>query len=295
MSILWLIIKVILFALLGGVVLLITGLAIILLAPIHYEAYVEKYGELIYEIHFRYLKGIKGKFHLEDGIKHHRVDVFWKTLYEDKVEEVEVTEHSPQMKSFNKEPVQKNKNEKSTQTNRVLSDRINVNDKTSSDETKQVKKEKVLKKKVKSPIMKEIEDSTQESAEKVKEETKQKIREMPDSGIKEILLDPLTYRAVRCILKGIWSILKVMAPKEWDFEMVVGAGDPGETGALIAKLTLLYPIYFQHGVIRGDYEKECLMGGFLVKGRFRIGQIVIRLVQLYLQRDVRTFIHLILK
>lgn len=295
MSILWLIIKVILFALLGIAILLVVGLAIILLAPIHYEAYAERYDELIYDIHFRYLKGIKGSFYLEDRVKAHKVSVFGKVLYEDKVEKDEVTSQALRMREDNNESKQKYKNEKDNQTNRVLHERANVPSEGCSEYKKQAKKEVVSEKIIKQPITKDIEHTTQEAAEKAKDETKQKIKEVSDLDIKEILLDPLTYHASKCMIKGIWDILKVVAPKEWDFEVVIGTGDPADTGALIAKLTLLYPIYYSHGIIRGDYEKACLMGGFLIKGKFRLGQIVICLIRLYLEKDVRTFINLILK
>lgn len=262
MSILWLIIKVILFALLGIAILLAVGLAILLLAPIHYEAYAEKYDELMYDIHCHYLRGIKASFFLEDKVKVHKVSVFGKILYENRAKESEVT--------------------------REASERC-------SEHKKQVKKEVVSEKIIKQPITKDIEHTTKEAAEKVKDETKQKIKEVSDSSIKEVLLNPLTYHAGKCMIRGIWDILKVVTPKEWDFEVVIGTGDPADTGVLIAKLTLLYPIYYSHGIIRGDYEKACLMGGFLIKGKFRLGQIAIRLIRLYLEKDVRTFINLILK
>lgn len=295
MSILWLIIKVILFALLGIAILLVMGLAIILLAPIHYEAYAEKYDALMYDMHFRYLKGIKGSFYLEDGVKNHRISVFGKILYEDRAKEDEVTRQVPEIRENNKGSEQKYENEKDTQANRVLHERTNISSEKCSEHKKQAEKEVVTEKIIKQPITKDIEHTTKEAAEDVKDETKQKIKDVSDSGIKEILLDPLTYHASKCMIRGIWDILKVIAPKEWDFEVVIGTGDPGDTGALIAKLTLLYPIYYAHGIIRGDYEKACLMGGFLIKGKFRLGQIVIRLIRLYLEKDVRTFINLILR
>jgi len=280
MSILWLIIKVILFMLLGIVVFLVTGVAIILLAPIRYEVYAEKYDELIYDIHFRYLRGIKGSFYLEDGIKNHKVSMFGKIFYEEKVkehkvEDDKVMEQSSQSNGYIKELVQQDRNGPKYR--------------------KQAKKEILSKKIIEPSITKEIKHTTQEAAEQVKEQTKREIKEIPRLGSKEILLNPLTYRAIKCLVRAIWDILKIIAPKEWDFEVVLGTGDPGDTGELIAKLILLYPIYYPHGIIRGDYEKKCLMGGCLIKGKFRLGQIAIRLIQLYLQRDVRAFMHLILK
>lgn len=295
MSILWLIIKVILFALLGIVALFVVGLAILLLAPIHYEAYTEKYDELMYDIHFHYLRGIKGSFFLEDEVKDHKVSIFGKILYEDRAKESEVVREVSEIRGNNKGSEQRYKNEKDTQTNRVLHESPNTSSERCSENKKQIKQEVVSEKIIKQPITKDIEHTSKEAAEKVKDETKQKIKEVSASGIKEILLDPLTYHAGKCMIRGGWDILKVIAPKEWDFEIVIGTGDPADTGALIAKLTLLYPIYYSHGIIRGDYEKACLMGGFLIKGKFRLGQIVIRLIRLYLEKDVRTFINLILK
>lgn len=259
-----------LLVLLGSFILLVAGLTVILLAPIHYEAYAEKYDELIYEVHFRYLKGIKGSFHLENGTKLHEVRAFGKTLYKDKVQEESnlQTESDNQMKKSLEayaEPI------------------------------KQPEEKRVSKKVIKSPMAKNVEQTTQKAAETIKDAADDQLEQIPRSQIKEMLLDPMTYRVAKYMIKGIWDILKVVAPKEWDFEVVVGTGDPGDTGELIAKLTLLYPLYYTHGIIRGDYEKQCLMGGFLMKGKFRLGQIVIRLAQLGLQKDIRAFIHFILK
>ena len=294
MSIIWLIIKVILFVLLGIVVLLLTGIAIILLAPIHYEVYAEKYDDLMYDIHFRYLKGIKGSFYLEDGIKKHTVSVFGKILYNNKVEE-EVVEQSVSINDYNKESRTTEDKNKGLETNKGTNHKASSYSKAYFNQQKQKRKEVVSKEKVASPIAKEVEDTTNEVTEEVKHQTKDKIEEMPKSSIKEILFNPLTYRGIKHIIRAVWDIVKIIAPKEWDFEVVLGTGDPGDTGELIAKLTLLYPIYYAHGIIRGDFEKECLMGGCLMSGKFRLGQILRRLIQLYLQKDVRAFIHLILK
>lgn len=295
MSILWLIIKVILFVLLGIVVILITGLTIILLAPICYEAYVEKYDKLIYDMHISYLRGIKGIFYLENGVKNHKFTVFGKVLYEDKEVDEEGECPPSQTKASSYEQGNKHKAKQSAQMNRVPSGKSQRDHEELPCDKEQSKQEALSKKIIDTPLAEDLEHIVQENAQEVREQATQKIKEMPFSGIKEILLDPLTYRAVKLIIRGIWHIFKVIAPKEWDFEVVVGTGDPGDTGELIAKLTMLYPIFYQHGIIRGDYENECLMGGALVKGKFRLGQIVIRLVKLYLQKDVRAFIHLILK
>lgn len=259
-----------LWLLLGSFILLVLGLIVILLAPIHYEAYAEKYDDLIYEIQFRYLKGIKGSFQLEEGTKLHEIRVFGKVLYENKVE-------------------------KELQLHTKLDNKMEKNLEADTQPRMQVKEETVSKKVIKSSIAENVDETTQKAAKTVKDVADHKIEEIPRSQIKDMLLDPVTYRVSKYMIKAIWDILKVVAPKEWDFEVVVGTGDPADTGELIAKLTLLYPLYYNHGIIRGDYEKQCLMGGFLIKGKFRLGQIIIRLVHLGLQKDVRAWIYSILK
>ena len=236
----------------------------------HYEAYAEKYDELIYEIRFHYLRGIKGNFHLENESKLHEIRIFGKLLYEDKVE---------------KRTELHTESSNNTQKASALEPNPRI----------QVKEEVVSKKVIKSSTAEGVEEATQKAAETIKDVADDKIGEIPSSQIKDMLLDPATYHVGKYIIKAFWDILKVIAPKEWDFELVVGTGDPGDTGELIAKLTLLYPLYYNHGIIRGEYEKQCLMGGFLIKGKFRLGQIVIRLIHLGLQKDVRTLIYSILK
>lgn len=295
MNILWLIIKVILFVLLGVAGMLIIGLAILLLAPVRYEAYVEKYDELIYDMNICYLRGIKGIFYLENGVKNHKVTVFRKVLYQDKVIDKEDGCHPSQTKTSNHVQEKKHKAEQTTQSSRVPSGKLQSDYEELLYDKKQSDQETSSKKIIKTPLTEDIEHIIEENTQELGEQATQKIKEMPYLGIKEILLNPLTYRAIKLIIIGIWNIFKEIAPKEWDFEVVIGMGDPGDTGELIAKLTMLYPIYYQHGIIRGDYEHECFMGGALVRGKFRLGQILMHLVKLYLQKDVRAFIHLILK
>lgn len=294
MSVLWFIIKIILFILLGIILILLGLTAVVLLAPIRYEAYFARYEEMAYDIKFRYLVGIKGIFFLQDDKKEHRISLFGKTVYDmhssQAVQNEEECEHRELIRpSEQTEVKQEIKAEKKSDDKSGIKQSEQVLEKTiKKDSVPEVVQEKNRQK------QKEEFNSFHEAEKKVQRAKKKSIRYTRDN-IKESLTNPLTYRVIKAVVKGVWDLLKVILPNEWDFELIVGTGEPADTGELIAKLTMLYPLYYQHGIIRGDYENRCLKGGFLAKGKFNLFQIVIRVVKLYFQEDVNAYIHLIKK
>lgn len=150
-------------------------------------------------------------------------------------------------------------------------------------------------KEVNPELKQEAKESIKEAAEEIKEETVETIEKMPFPWLKRFLLDKTTYKSINLIVKYTWYILKYMAPFEWSYEVVVGRDNPADTGALIAYLMTLYPAYANHGIIRGDFEKACLEGGFLARGKFKIGGILIYVLRCVLSQPVRTMIRLVLK
>lgn len=288
MSVLWFIIKIILFILLGIVLLLLSLLVLVLLAPIRYEAYFAKYDELGYDVKFRYLAGIKGRFFLQDNKKRHRISVFGKNLYEDISEAVETAVTKTEQDAATPE--------EETEANQEAERKTAIDFGDVKEETQTLKKE------FKEGFLSEpAEEKKQAKREKVKspepgkkaDSAKKTPASQTGRNIRENLTNPLTYRTIKEVIKAIWDLLKIILPYEWDFELVVGTGEPADTGELVAKLTMLYPLYYQHGIVRGDYENECLMGGFLARGRFNLLQIIVRVIKLYFQKDVNAYIHLI--
>lgn len=264
MSILWLIIKWILFILVGILLLLVLVVGLVLVIPIRYEGYFAKYEEMAYEIKIRYLPGVKIDFDLSQGIKRHQVSLFGKKIYE-------VNE-------------KQDLDEQKKDQNPKMQDREVMNRKANQEQ--QAKKQ----------ATQNIASENKSTEEKNNLASSQKqIEEAESIDIKAILWDPLTYKALKQLLIRSWQFVKIIGPREWDFEVVVGAGTPADTGELIAKLTMLYPLYYRHGIIRGDYEKECLMGGFLVKGRFHLIQIIVLLIRAYLDKEIHAFIRTIKK
>lgn len=288
MSWLWLIIKIILGVLLGSCILIVILAAIILLAPIRYEAYWAKYDQLTYDIKFSYLFGVRGLFYLQDEVKNHRISVFGKVIYKNKMEEKETT-HVISSPNKEKEEVVHEK-----QVERDKSGRKTV--KTTKKVSKSMDQTSVkFKKEVNPQLRSKAEETAQALNEKVKDETIGTLKGISYGWIKAFIWNATTYRAIKRIMVGIWRIIKAIFPKQWDFELVVGEEEPADTGMIVAKLTMLYPLYGGHGIVRGNYEEACLQGGFLAKGKFTLGAIGWQILSCVLNKQVQALIKLILK
>lgn len=286
MSILWLIIKIILMILLIILGLMLVIVGIVLFSPIRYEGYWAKYEALSYDIKITYLMGIKGIFYLDEEKKNHTVSLFGRVLYKNEDEKVLCSNEEDKTEGNNQEIGHlqtKQMSQEGKKTEKVITQSTGA-------------KEKVVeeKEKINPQLKKEFKVDANKVGKKVEEETVKTVEEMPYAWAKKLILDKRTYSAIKEVLKCIWRVIKTIWPYEWDFELIVGEEEPGETGELIAKLTMLYPLYCNHGVIQGDYEKACLEGGFLVKGKFTIGHIIGHIIRCLLSHSVRDFIKLII-
>ena len=287
MNILWLIIKIVLWILLGVIGLVLVGLLLILGCPIKYEAYLSKEEHLTYDVRFRYLFGVKGLFYQDLKKKNHWISIFGKTLYKEEIERED--NGAGEVVKRGQEPgeTESSKQDKKIKQTRPIQQKP-LKNKQNSPPLVVEKKEKVNGK-----LKKEAEEEVKELGENLKQETEETASHMSVSGLKAFVLDRRTYGAIKEIVRCLVRILKGIAPKEWDFELVVGKKEPADTGELIAKLTMLYPIYYGHGIIRGNYEKECIEGGFLIKGKFTLGMIVWHIVRCLLCQPVRWLIKFI--
>ena len=267
-----LILKILLFLLLGILGIFVLGITLVLIAPIHYKIYFEHYGTVIYDIKVRYLKGIRADFVCQEEKKKHEVVFFGKKLYELK-EVKKAKEENEQIIKKQPRPSGKAKKVESVAYK------------------KQVTKAKITKAKV----TKEIEAESKAVAQETKEKAQKKAEKVSYQQMKALLTNKKTYQVLKTLLIWLWQLGQYLWPKEWDFELVIGKDEPAETGELIAKLTMLYPLYGDHGIIRGDFEKPCLAGGCLAEGSFRLGGIIWRIISLICNPTIREMIKWTLK
>lgn len=315
MGIIWLIIKIILIALLILLALLVAIITVLLIAPIRYEAYVSRYSEVDYDIKFRYLIGIQALFLQENDVKNHVIKVFGKVVYKNKIVEEEGAKDKTEETLHQQEvpiehPVENELKEKDREVEPLKQEEPTIQEPPKEEirEQKADAKEEAIKeiapptdhgqdlevvKEVNPQLKEEAKEGIKEATEEAVEETVETVKKMPFSWLKKLILDKTTYNSIEQIVRYTWYILKYISPYEWDFEVVIGKEDPAETGELIAKLSTFYALYGNHGIIRGNYQRACLEGGFLVKGKFKIGGILMYVLRCILSKSVRKMIYLI--
>ncbi len=271
MGIIWLIIKIILWTILICMGLLVLASIILLLAPIRYEVYLEKYELLSYEIKVRYLGVVKWDFCLQEGIKYQQVKILGKRLYfeEKNLKEVQVEEGETFQEEASDAYSAQERKESEISSEHLIS------------ETTQGVEETVSKRTVKryqSP-----------TGKKTADERKTFDWRNTLSSITDL------YGVVKGVYHLIKGLLFYLKPKEWSFELIVGREDPADTGDLMAKLIMIYPLYYKHGVIKGNYEKAMVSGGFLATGKFCVGGILKHIIAFLWYKPVRKSLKRILQ
>lgn len=289
MGILWLIIKTILFVLLGILLLLILLLLIILLAPIRYEVYFEKYDDVEYEAEISYLKWIRGRFVQANGIKNHEVKAFGKVFYKNKGEKIEEESVKNTNNQKEKTPIKHEVKNEVSLPKEIKKGNIN----TVLHHSKSIQRNKKVETIKKTEIIKKIDPPA--AANDIKDETIGTVKNAGFTQIKELFLNQAFIKVLQQILISSKYLIKYIMPREWSYEIIIGQEDPADTGELIAKLTMLYPLYYRKGIIRGNYEEEGIWGGFLANGKFRVIGIIRIIVRLLLNKIVREYIKKIIE
>ncbi len=287
MGIIWLIIKIILWTVLACMSVFVFLCILALVAPVRYEAYLEKYDQLNYDVKVRYLRGVKGHFYLQDGIKYQEIKAFGKRLYFEK-EELSLKEQEVAVIPKVVHPT--TKYEQDHVKDQLKDDQVDV-------QKQMTKKQQATYKTVSSIKESKGTGKTVQASRMAFEESDQK-ENHTDSNIgliREIVSLPYFWRLLKSICKLLKDITIYIGPKEWSFELVVGKEEPAETGELMAKLIMLYPWYYQHGIIKGNYETPGIWGGFLAEGKFCIGGILKRIIAFLWYKPVRESIKLILR
>ena len=251
-----------------GVLIVVCG--ILLIAPFRYQIYLEKYDKLAYEIKFQYLGVIRGLYKLEDGKKEQSIKVFWKELHGRKLKDT-----SKKVATYSYEIAPSLKEEEGKRKNKITK------------EAKAIKKEKALKK--------TVSYETDQKARKGRSLEKSQSQKQRNAFHIELLKEKWLYAFLKEIIILVKKLFFAIGPKNFSFELVLGEEDPADTGELIAKVTMLFPLYYRYGVIRGNYERSCKEGGFLAEGKIRLGTLIKLLIGFLSKQSVRKMIKYLMK
>lgn len=131
------------------------------------------------------------------------------------------------------------------------------------------------------------EQKIQQKEEKRRRREKQ--REKLEDFLDQIQ-NPENQRAFRLVRTQTGKILLHILPTRLSIQARVGLSDPAATGMLLGAFYALYPIYQDHIRVTGEFETEVLEGSFRLKGRIRIGSLLMIVFPVIRDKNVRRLI-----
>ncbi len=264
MAILWLILKAILSLLLLGIILILGLLALVLLGPISYKGYYERYERLEGEIEIILFHLVKLRHRIDGQETSGRIKLLGLEIY-------------PGKQNFLINSLKKSK-ERTKPPNK-------------SNEAPMVSKER----KMASGNLEEITESSFTRGSTKKRELlgkgeEEKKKPMDWDQIKKFLTTPGLGQVLKAGIKAVGKTLQTLKPKTFYFHLVIGKEDPADTGELMALLTLVFPWYYRYGVIQGDFEGAGIGGDLSFAGHFRLITFVKIGLQGLMNKEIRTMI-----
>lgn len=85
-------------------------------------------------------------------------------------------------------------------------------------------------------------------------------------------------------------LLKKIRPRKIEGDVVFGTGDPASTGQALGAIAMLYGVYPEKLNIVPDFDEKRFEGELHVKGRLRLIHVLIIVVRLFADKDVRYII-----
>lgn len=131
------------------------------------------------------------------------------------------------------------------------------------------------------------EQKIQQKEEKRRRREKQ--REKLEDFLDQIQ-NPENQRAFRLVRTQTGKLLLHILPTRLSIQARVGLSDPAATGMLLGAFYALYPIYQDHIRVTGEFETEVLEGSFRLKGRIRIGSLLMIVFPVIRDKSVRRLI-----
>jgi len=301
LGIFFIILKSILLALLGLVLLLLIVLNIILWVPIRYQVYGSKYDAILAYGQVDYLFGlIRVRFRYDgDGIRY-VLHILWFMVHDSKVTTPKKKikhpkDHSDAKTTYVKDVVtdekKENKEAKITEAEvkikeaEVMESEIKT-DKTNSKEPKIEKKEPIKnKRKIKAPKAPKEKKHKKTKDEKVEPSILEQIK----SGI-ALLRSDKHKGVLKFVLGKAYKMIKSILPRHIEADMIFGLDDPATTGLILGGVSMFYPSYGNAVVITPNFEEVMFEGDIKVRGKIVIGVLVYYGLRVIIDKRVRSII-----
>ncbi len=105
--------------------------------------------------------------------------------------------------------------------------------------------------------------------------------------VKNTLTNDIFKRAFEVTKKQVLRVLKMIIPKKFHADFLVGTSDPTITADILAAYGVMYPVLVNKVFITPDFERQRIAGKVHLKGRITVFTIVWAAAVLYFNKDVR--------
>lgn len=268
MTFVWLILKIILYILLGILSVLLGILCIVLFFPVDYQVYYEKYRQSFAQVKIRLFYVIKCIYDYEDEKGKLNIYVMGIRIGPRKVSLEEDEELGEEMTESTEEKEEASTVD-TTPSARVL-DKVSASLKTH-----------------------ETSSATKAPKKKISS-AKNKKQKNWMTTFKKVWKSPHKKGFIDATWKMLKAFILVLKPKSIRFNLIIGKEDPSETGQLVAKLAMAYPLYHKYGSIEGYYVEEGIWGEIQVTGRLCIAKLLKPFIGFIINKEVRNYIKIIL-
>lgn len=108
----------------------------------------------------------------------------------------------------------------------------------------------------------------------------------------EILQSDRFKRGFKVCKDQLGFLFKMLRPRKFTGELLIGTGDPASTGQVMAAYGILYPLLGNHIEVTPDFERQIVEGSLFMKGRITIFGLIKCAWIIYFNKDIRELIKL---
>ncbi len=107
------------------------------------------------------------------------------------------------------------------------------------------------------------------------------------SMVRVTLENDIFVRAKQLLFNEARRVVRYLLPRKCRVSLVYGTDDPAKTADVIAKVSMLYPIFEDRVSVTPSFEREALYGTALIKGRVRLVVPLYSFLRVYFSKDVK--------
>lgn len=116
-----------------------------------------------------------------------------------------------------------------------------------------------------------------------------------EEKLKAFVNDPANQRTYRLLKRQIWKLCKHVFPQKISGRIRFGFDDPYKTGQVLTYLSPFYCLYARDLQIIPVFEEAVLEGGGKLKGRVRIGTVLLIAVRMLFDKNFRVLLKKLLR